>query len=189
MNLTKQQRRVLTFLKYHWQERGGQPNLSEVAEGLDMHYVSLRQHLDAIAAKGYISFESTGRGKPPVIRLPEEGIPLLGEIAAGLPHEADSYTQGYLRVRGGGNRFGLKVRGESMADLIQPGDVVVLEKRPAKNGDICAVRVEGGDVTLKYLDLYTNNRELALLRPHNPDFDTLEIELENIDMLEDVVLN
>ncbi len=205
MELTKQQRRVLTFLKYHWKERGGQPNLSEVANSLNMHYVSLRQHLDAIATKGHITIESTGRGKSPIIRLNNEGVPLIGEIAAGLPHEVEAYTHGYLRLRGGGDRFGLKVRGDSMADLIQPGDVVVLEKKPAKSGDICAVRIEGGEVTLKYLDLYTNNRELALLRPHNPDFDTLEVELDNVmidgvfqsllrgdiidELLEEIVLN
>jgi repressor LexA len=179
-DLTKQQRQVYVFFKKQWQQRGGQPNLSEVAEALGMHYVSFRQHLEAIEAKGYLSFKSVGRGKPPVIQFYDEGVPMLGEIAAGGLHETESYHGGYLKLRGDGNRFGLRVRGDSMADYIQDGDIVLLEKRHPRDGEICAVRVDGGEITLKYLDRYVNHRKKALLRPHNASYSPIEIELERV---------
>jgi repressor LexA len=179
-DLTKQQRRVYVYFKRQWQERGGQPNLSEVAKGLNMHYVSFHQHLKAIETKGYLSLTSLGRGKPPVVRFYDEGVPVLGDIAAGGLHETESYHGGYLRLRGDGKRFGLRVRGDSMADLIQDGDIVVLEKREPRDSEICAVRVDGGEVTLKYLDRYLNHRNKALLRPHNANYAPLEVDLERV---------
>jgi repressor LexA len=178
-DLTKQQRRVYVYFKQEWQKRGGQPNLSEVAKGLNMHYVSFQQHLKAIAAKGYLTFTSVGKGKPPIIDLLEPGVPLIGDIAAGSLHEAVSHTEGYLRLRGDGKRFGLRVRGDSMADLIQDGDVVVLEKDKDWLGKICAVRVDGGEATLKYLEPYVSGKT-ALLRPHNTAHSPLEVELSRI---------
>jgi repressor LexA len=178
-DLTKQQRRVYVYFKREWQKRGGQPNLSEVAKGLNMHYVTFRQHLEAIEAKGYLTFESQGRGKPPVVMFPNEGIPVLGDIAAGGLHETESYHGGYLKLRGDRNRFGLRVRGDSMADFIQNGDIVLLEKREPRSGEICAVRVDGGEVTLKYLETYVRGKK-ALLRPHNNAYNPIEVELERV---------
>jgi repressor LexA len=180
VELTKQQRRVYVYLKRQWQKRNGQPNLSEVAKGLGMHYVSLQQHLKAIEAKGYLSFKSVGKGKPPIVQFYDEGVPVLGDIAAGGLHETESYHGGYLRLKGDGKRFGLRVRGDSMADLIQHDDIVVLEKREPRDSEICAVRVDGGEVTLKYLDRYLNHRNKALLRPHNPNYSPVEIELSRV---------
>ena len=88
---TAVQDKVLELLRRRWRERGSQPNLNEVAGELGMQYMSLRQHLEALDRKGYLTFESQGRGKPPVIRLaekgpvrlePHEGVPLLGDRAA-----------------------------------------------------------------------------------------------------------
>jgi repressor LexA len=177
-DLTKQQQRVYVYFKRQWQKRGGQPNLSEVAKGLNMHYVTLQQHLKALAKKGYLTFKSVGRGKPPIIGVLGDGVPVLGYIAAGGLHETESYHGGYLKLRGDGKRFGLRVQGDSMADLIQHNDIVVLEKREPRDSEICAVRVDSGEVTLKYLDL--NHRKKAFLRPHNTTYNPIEIELERV---------
>jgi repressor LexA len=66
-----------------------------------------------------------------------------------------------------------------MADAIQEGDVVLLNKRPYKSGEVCAVRVDRSDATLKYLDLYVNP-EMVLLRPHNPAYPSVEVEAERV---------
>jgi len=63
--------------------------------------------------------------------------------------------------------------GLPMADLIQDDDVVLFEKRPPyRSGEICAVRVQDSDVTLKYLDDLGEGR--YVLRPHNPDYPAVE---------------
>ena len=182
---TAVQDKVLRLLKRRWRERGSQPNLNEVAGELGMQYMSLRQHLEALEKKGYLSFTSQGRGKPPVIRLVQEksvrleheGVPLLGDIAAGGLHEAVEHCEGFLAVPGGGERFALRVKGDSMSEPIQDGDVVILKRSPFTSGDICAVRHED-ETTLKYVDVGNDGR--ATLRPHNPAYRLIEVKLEDI---------
>ena len=193
VELTHSQSRVLKLLERHWRERGGQPNLTDVARDLDIHYVSMKQHLEALDTKGYIRFEPQGRGKTPIIRLTRQdlleerdversvvnqGVPLLGDIAAGGLHEAVEHLEGFLNVPGRGDRFALRVKGDSMSEPIQDGDIVILRQPPYRSGDICAVRHED-ETTLKYLDLYADNSS-ALLRPHNPDYPLIEVDLSEV---------
>jgi SOS regulatory protein LexA len=178
-DLSKQQRRVLILLGRRWQEQGRQPSLSELAEELGMHYVSLKQHLEVLARKNYLSFESQGRGKQPVLRLKETGIPLVGQIAAGSLHGVVEHVEWHFHLAhiDSRNKFALRVKGDSMSELILDGDVVILEQRPYRSGEICAVR-HGDETTLKYLDLYLDGS--ALLRPHNPEYDAIEVNLADI---------
>ena len=180
IDLTQPQKRALVLLKRRWLERGSQPNLNELAAELGIHYTSLKQHLEALVTKGYLEFESQGRGKAPILRIhTQEGIPLVGDIAAGGLRESIEYLEGYLAIPGQYEQFALRVKGDSMAELIQDGDVVILDKAQAKAGDICAIRFED-EVTLKYLDLYKNGT--ALLRPHNPDYEPIKVRQKDIDI-------
>lgn len=67
--LSKKQDQVYAFLEDSWLINNRQPNLAELAKQLDMHYVTLRQHLEALETKGYLSIETQGRGRPPIIHL------------------------------------------------------------------------------------------------------------------------
>jgi len=67
--LSKKQDQVYACLEDSWLINNRQTKLSELAKQLDMHYVSLRQHLDALETKGYLSIETQGRGKSPIIKL------------------------------------------------------------------------------------------------------------------------
>lgn len=174
--LSAMQQKVYDRLTEHFRRQGDTPELSVLARELGMHYVSLKQHLEALDRKGYISFESRGRGRSPALTLPAQatGVPVLGDIPAGPLSEAFSFAEGYLPLTGLARaRFALRVHGDSMADLIQDGDVVVFEKRqPYRSGEICAVRVAENEVTLKYLDNLGSGR--YALRPHNPDYPVTE---------------
>jgi repressor LexA len=186
-SLSPAQRRVYERLRDHAARTGATPDLAEFARELGIHYVSLKQHLQALDDKGWITFESRGRGRSPRLELPAEatGVPVLGSIPAGPLAEAVAHAEAWLPIPGlHGRGFALRVAGDSMADLIQDGDVVLLEKRPTRrSGEICAVRVGDDEVTLKYLDRLGGDR--WALRPHNPDYPTLqvagrEIEVEGV---------
>jgi SOS-response transcriptional repressor LexA len=142
--LSPRQRKVYDRLLEHHRRTGGTPDLSEFARGLGVTYVTLKQHLEALAHKGYLSFEGRGRGRSPVRRLPAAatGVPVLGAIPAGPLAEAVADAEGYLPLPGLGERwFALRVHGDSMADLIQADDVVLFERgAPPRDGLICAVR-------------------------------------------------
>lgn len=169
--LSPTQRKVFDRLLEHHRRTGSTPELSEMARALGMHYVSLRQHLEALHRKGHLHFESRGRGRPPLLTLPSvaTGIPLLGEIPAGPLDAAIANADAYLTLGSlGEGAFALRVRGDSMADLIQPSDVVLLVRgQPQRSGEICAVRVAEEDATLKYLERHPDGT--VTLRPHNPD--------------------
>lgn len=171
-------------LRDHVARTGEAPDLASFARGLGMHYVSLKQHLEALAHKGYLQFESRGRGRSPRLSLPAAatGVPVLGAIPAGPLSEAVAHADAYLPLAGlQGRGFALRVSGDSMADLIQDGDVVLFEKRPARrSGEICAVRVGADDVTLKYLDRLDQRR--YALRAHNPAYPTFEVGPDEVEV-------
>lgn len=178
--LSPAQERVYQRLLEHQRRTGGMPELSELARSLGVHYVTLKQHLEALQGKGYLTFESRGRGRSPRVELPAEatGIPLVGDIPAGAAGIASAHVEAYLPalVGSGAQRsdFALRVHGYSMADLIQPDDIVLLAaSRPSRSGQICAVRVGPDEVTLKYLDQLPGGR--YQLRPHNPDYPTVTV--------------
>ncbi len=179
------QARVYQRLLEHQRRTGTTPDLAELARNLGVHYVSLRQHLEALATKGYITFESRGRGRSPLLELPAEatGIPVLGDIPAGPLALASAHAEAYLPAVAAaglvGRTFALRVHGDSMADLIQHADVVLLAQRqPQRSGEICAVRVDEEEVTLKYLDRLGGGQ--FALRPHNPAYPTVEVAGERL---------
>ena len=182
MQLSPMQRKVYDRLRDHHLRTGDLPELASLARQLGVHYVSLKQHLEALHKKGYLVFESRGRGKSPRLELPAEatGIPVLGSIPAGPLSEAVSHAEAYLPLAGlRDGHFALRVHGDSMADLIQDGDVVLLEKRkPARSGEICALRLEESDVTLKYLDHLGKDR--YALRPHNAAYPVAEVTAQDL---------
>ena len=80
------------------------------------------------------------------------GLPLLGNVAAGLPTQAIP-QDGYLEFNdlfGGPDHFALKVKGQSMIeDHIDDGDYVVIKPQPtAENGERVVAMIDG-EVTLK----------------------------------------
>src|SRR5690625_6007295 len=86
------QRRVYDRLLDHHARTGELPDLSEFARQLNVHYVSLKQHLQALAKKGFLRFESRGHGRSPLLQLhpAATGIPVLGDIPAGPLSDARS---------------------------------------------------------------------------------------------------
>ena len=82
-------------------------------------------------------------------------VPLLGEVAAGLPIEAcpsgGSVRTPACMVRR--NTYALRVRGDSMIDCnIFDGDVIIIERQEsAENGETVVVSINQQEVTLKKL--------------------------------------
>ena len=83
-------------------------------------------------------------------------LPVMGQIAAGVPIEAISHASHAVAVPGqmlrhGSDHYALEVKGDSMIDAgINDGDVVVIrETDVADNGDIVVALIEGQEATLK----------------------------------------
>jgi len=83
-----------------------------------------------------------------------QGVPLLGQIAAGLPREAVENTES-LSLEScfglGDDLFALEVSGDSMIEEnITPGDYVICRRtNVASDGEIVVALVDDGEATLK----------------------------------------
>lgn len=181
--LSTVQQKVFNKLRDYRRRTGQLPDLSAFARELGMHYVSLKQHLTALDKKGYLTFEGRGRGRSPYIALANEivGVPVMGSIPAGPLSEAVQDAEGYLPLHGlYEDHFALRISGDSMADLIQDNDVVLFKRQSVLDvsGQICAVRVEEDDATLKYVDRL-DDKHLAL-RPHNPLYPVIELDANDV---------
>ena len=95
-------------------------------------------------AKGAGKGRAISLTTPPV---PENQIPIVGNVAAGSPLLAEECIEDYLTFDAGGHQgesFALRVRGESMINAgILPGDLVVVrQQKTANNGEIVVAMIE-----------------------------------------------
>ena len=160
MPLTKRQKEILDFLEVFLADNGYPPSFEEIAEHFG--YTSLatvHEHLENLRLKGYIrksynasrSIELVGSGST----AGALELPLLGNVAAGVPIEAiaDQETIAVPEnlLRRGGQHYVLRVRGDSMIDeQIRDGDYVIVSARPtAQNGEMVVALVHEDSATVK----------------------------------------
>ena len=95
-------------------------------------------------------------------------IPVLGRISAGLPLLASEHLEGFefapsTFLKNGFDYFYLKVKGDSMNQKFNDGDLVLVQKQDElENGDIGVVLVNGDDATIKR---YRNENGIVMLEP------------------------
>lgn len=186
--LTKRQEMILQFLMDYTQREGYPPSIREI--GTHFSISSLRGvtvHLDALERKGFISRANTPRS----IRITHPSyqtsqrvtmLPLLGQIAAGVPIHAQEQVEDLIAVpsemvRNIENAFLLRVRGDSMSgEGILPRDLVVVKpQRTASHGDLVAVLL-GDEATVKRIHFDPNG---VRLMPSNPAYDPIPVDRED----------
>jgi repressor LexA len=129
------------------------------------------EHLGELQRKGFLttspgrarSLKLTSRGRGLLEHVGVEpsdqesgrgGVPLVGQIAAGLPREALENTES-LSLEScfglGDDLFALAVSGDSMIEEnIEPGDYVICRRtNVASDGEIVVALVDDGEATLK----------------------------------------
>jgi repressor LexA len=150
--LTEKQQKVFEFIEGRLRD-GACPSQREIARRFGLAQNSVCQIVGYLKKKGYLSDRGGHRG----LRLSAEyaaamqerqGVPILGQVAAGLPILAQENIEGYIDVKDSlgvsEGVFCLKVRGYSMVDAgIMDGDYVVV--KPAS-------RVEKGQIAVVLLD-------------------------------------
>ncbi|MGM9925208.1 MAG: LexA family protein [Bacillus sp. (in: firmicutes)] len=117
--------------------------------------------------------------------LNQKRIPILGNIAAGVPLEAiqnivDVINSPYP-IHKSDKTFGLVVNGESMNKIVPNGHYAIIREQPeVENGEIAAVFINNCDATLKRVYKFT---DLIVLEPfsHDPTFKDQYYTNENCD--------
>jgi repressor LexA len=182
-DLTRRQRSILEFIIRFQQEHLMAPTVREIGEKMGLSSpAGIHRILTVLRDKGYLLVEP---GKKRSWRFSRDvvgrGIPVLGDIAAGDPLEVLEHLEEVLEVSpalfGGGNCFGLRVRGDSMIEAhILDGDVAVIRPQArVENGEIAAVMVTDllTEATLK---IVRRTRSTLTLAPANPAYSPLEFK-------------
>nr|WP_325196044.1 transcriptional repressor LexA [uncultured Oscillibacter sp.] len=148
--LSKMQQKIYDYIVSCIQEQGYPPSVREIGEAVGLKSPStVHFHLKNLEEAGMIA-KGAGKGRaislttPPV---PENQIPIVGNVAAGSPILAEECIEDYLTFDAGGHQgeyFALRVRGESMINAgILPGDLVVVrQQKTANNGEIVVAMIE-----------------------------------------------
>ncbi|MCU7553551.1 transcriptional repressor LexA [Alteromonas sp. ASW11-19] len=185
--LTARQTEVLELIKTTMQETGMPPTRAEIARQLGFKSANAaEEHLKALARKGVIEIlPGTSRG----IRLTmaeeaaneEEGLPLVGRVAAGEPILAQEHVEQHYKVDPAlfhpHADFLLRVNGMSMKNIgILDGDLLAVHRTTdVHNGQVVVARVDE-DVTVKRLE--KRGREV-LLHAENEEFSPIKVDLAN----------
>lgn len=158
MSLTKRQREILDYVESFLDGYGYSPSFEEIARFFGYSSLAtVHEHLSNLEKKGYLR---KNYNKSRSLELvPAEGtlavdLPLLGNVAAGLPIEAieeqETVSVPHDMLRSG-NNYVLRVRGDSMVDeQIRDGDFIVVNSRQtAENGEMVVALVNGDSATVK----------------------------------------
>jgi repressor LexA len=175
--MTERQEQILDFIRLFQREKGVPPSSREIQRRFRLASQStVIGHLRALANKGQIE-QLAGRTwglKASSVQAHFFEMPVFGTIPAGLPamqeqtpDETISVNPSVFGVRrpGPDQVWALRVSGDSMIDAhIMDGDLVVLERREPRVGDIIAALVDETTTTLKRL---VHVRGRAVLRAEN----------------------
>ena len=181
MALTKKQRQILDYVESFVETNGYSPSYEEIAEHFGYNSLAtVHEHLTNLEQKGFLRKNYNKSRSLEVVRAdlhaPALELPLLGQVAAGLPIEAvedvhETVTVPHDMVRRGEN-YVLKVRGDSMIDeQIRDGDFIIVNSRnTADNGEMVVALVMdgitvGGSATVK--KFYRESGGRVRLQPAN----------------------
>jgi repressor LexA len=135
------------------------------------------------------TLEITGPGLEYIGVRAEDGIPLVGTVAAGVPITATQNIEEYFPIPTGLNYsedelFMLTVQGESMIKIgILNGDKLIIKQQAdAENGQIVVAMTEDSEATVKRF--YRENGGIRL----HPENDTMQdMYFDNVSVLGVVV--
>ncbi|HDR1003140.1 transcriptional repressor LexA [Pasteurella multocida] len=183
--LTARQQEVYDLLKRHLENTGMPPTRAEISKELGFRSPNAaEEHLKALARKGVIEIISgTSRGIRLLLEENEsdenQGLPLVGRVAAGEPILAEQHIEGTYQVDANMFKpqanFLLKVYGQSMKNIgILDGDLLAVHStKDVRNGQIVVARIED-EVTVKRLE---RKGSVIYLHAENEEFAPIVVDL------------
>ncbi len=169
-SLTTRQREVYDFIREKIQRRGYGPTVREIGDQFQIASPNgVMCHLKALEKKGIIIREpNMSRAIQLAVNpVEEKGLPYVGNIAAGLLHEAIEQSERFdfdemFHPKKKDDLVVLRVHGDSMIEAqIAEGDfVVVRRQKTARDGQIVVAETEEGEATLTRFYLQKNRIRL-----------------------------
>ena len=202
--LTPRQQEIFDFILECMANNGAPPTRVEIAEHFGFRSPNAAEdHLKALGKKGHIELKSgTSRGiliteqarlsaqlNSHVLGINSEdpelgagdGMPIIGDVAAGAPIFASQHVQQFVNVDqslfSDTADFLLKVKGDSMINIgIFEQDLLAVKKaNSARDNEIIVARL-GDDVTVKRFQRHGSSVSLIA---ENDDYQPIEVDLQS----------
>jgi repressor LexA len=181
MTLTERQQEVLDFIHNYAESNGFPPSIREIGSHFGIYPATVQDHISALERKGFLRkkrFQSRTLAVSDSSRRPSnEGIPIVGRVAAGVPLLASENIEDTVHLPkdwAPAGAFLLKVAGDSMvgAHILDGDYVLVHPQENATNGEI-VVALIGEEATVKR---FYKTKNSVSLRAENPKFDPIKID-------------
>lgn len=181
--ISAKQTEILEYIKDQIIQKGYPPAVREICAAVNLKSTSsVHSHLETLEKNGYIRRDPT---KPRAIEIVDDefnmtrremrNIPVIGQVAAGVPILAEENIQGYFPLLSdelpSGDLFMLNVRGESMINAgIYDGDKLIIQHTSvAHDGEIVVALIEDS-ATVK---TYYKEADGYCLQPENDTMDPI----------------
>src|ERR671934_1700293 len=181
-DLTKRQQEIFDFIKKYSARYGYPPTVRDIGKAVGLASSStVHAHLANLEKVGLLRRDPS---KPRAIEvlvdkakqvMTPNGLPLVGQVAAGQPVLADENIEEYVpvpQIAGGDEgEFVLRVKGDSMKDagIFDKDYVVVRPQSTATNGQIVVAMLEG-EATVKR---FFKEKSRVRLQPENDALDPI----------------
>ena len=154
--LSHMQQKIYDYIAACIREQGYPPSVREIGEAVGLKSPStVHFHLKHLEEAGVIE-KGAGKGRAIALtapEVPEDRVPIVGNVAAGSPILAQECIEDYLIFDTGGRSgeyFALRVRGESMLNAaILPGDLVIVHRQATCNNGAIVVAMIEDEATVK----------------------------------------
>lgn len=184
--ISKKQQEILDYLKSEIVRRGYPPTVREICDAVHLKSTSsVHSHLESLEKNGYIRRDPA---KPRAIEIVDDAfnvtrrevasIPLVGQVAAGVPILAAQNIESYFPFPADympkNPAFMLRVKGTSMINAgINNGDLLLVEEqKTARNGDIVVAMI-GDSATVKR---FYREKGYIRLQPENDSMDPIIVK-------------
>lgn len=183
--LTPRQQQIFELIKDKIDVTGMPPTRAEIARELGFRSANAaEEHLKALARKNVIEIIPGASRGIRIVQTEEElledqGLPLIGQVAAGEPILAQEHVESHYQVDPNMFKpqadFLLRVQGMSMKDIgIVDGDLLAVHKtQDVRDGQVVVARVDD-DVTVKRLE---RKGSTVLLHAENEEFSPIQVDL------------
>jgi len=182
--LTKRQQEIYDYIKSCISGGGMPPTRADIAAHFGFRSANAaEEHLRALAKKEAIEIlPGASRGLRLLLEpeLAENGLPLIGQVAAGEPILAQEHVESHYQIDPALFKpqadYLLRVHGMSMKNIgIIDGDLLAVHKtKHFENGQVVVARIED-NVTVKRIEHKGNK---VLLHPENEDLSDIVVDLE-----------
>lgn len=184
--ISSKQQEILDYIKEEILKRGYPPSVREICEAVHLKSTSsVHSHLETLEKNGYIRRDPT---KPRAIEICDDSfqmirtemvnLPIIGQVAAGMPILAEENVESYFPVPAElvphGESFILNVKGDSMINAgIYSGDKIFVNAcSSARNGDMVVALIDDS-ATVK--TFYKEEGHIRL-QPENDTMDPIIVD-------------